>query len=173
MGCTLALIWKALKELRPDDIELLRADKFKEPHKRTDAQDQMTAAALAAFDLVAAKAGEVDPARIVALGRSVGGGPASDLGARGERSVQATTSTPLSAEQQELLALLVFSKHTYTASISSYYTFFLIERFDLVQLPVLPLIDAGSRDRVLEWIEEANELRVLTYGKSAAAIARS
>jgi FSR family fosmidomycin resistance protein-like MFS transporter len=30
-----------------------------------------------------------------------------------------------------ILALLVFSKHTYTASISSYYTFFLIERFDL------------------------------------------
>ena len=30
-----------------------------------------------------------------------------------------------------VLALLVFSKNTYTASISSYYTFFLIERFDL------------------------------------------
>lgn len=42
-------------------------------------QTSVTAAALAAFDLVAAKAGEVDPTRIVALGRSVGGGPASAL----------------------------------------------------------------------------------------------
>ena len=30
-----------------------------------------------------------------------------------------------------ILALLMFSKNTYTASITSYYTFFLIERFDL------------------------------------------
>jgi FSR family fosmidomycin resistance protein-like MFS transporter len=30
-----------------------------------------------------------------------------------------------------VLALLVFSKNAYTASISSYYTFFLIEKFDL------------------------------------------
>jgi len=36
-------------------------------------------AAVAAWDLLAAKRGEVDPERIVVLGRSVGGGPASIL----------------------------------------------------------------------------------------------
>ncbi len=42
-------------------------------------QASVTQAAVSAWDLVAAKRGEVDPARIVALGRSVGGGPASAL----------------------------------------------------------------------------------------------
>lgn len=43
----LALIWRALKEVRCDEIERLREDKFKEPHKRIDLQDQMLATALA------------------------------------------------------------------------------------------------------------------------------
>lgn len=42
----LALIWRALKETRPEEVEILRADAFTEPHKRIDAQDQMVAAAL-------------------------------------------------------------------------------------------------------------------------------
>jgi fermentation-respiration switch protein FrsA (DUF1100 family) len=39
----------------------------------------VTAAALSAWDLLAAKAGAVDPQRIVAFGRSVGSGPACAL----------------------------------------------------------------------------------------------
>lgn len=46
-GRTLALLWKGLKETQAEDIETLRADAFPEPHKRSDLQDQMTAAALA------------------------------------------------------------------------------------------------------------------------------
>src|SRR5439155_2356720 len=42
-------------------------------------QTVITDAAVAAYDLVAAKTLDVDPARIVALGRSVGGGPAAAL----------------------------------------------------------------------------------------------
>lgn len=42
-------------------------------------QRAVTASAVAAWDLLAGRTGEVDPARIVALGRSVGGGPAAAL----------------------------------------------------------------------------------------------
>jgi fermentation-respiration switch protein FrsA (DUF1100 family) len=42
-------------------------------------QTSVTDAAVAAWDLVAARHGEVDPERIIALGRSVGGGPACAL----------------------------------------------------------------------------------------------
>ena len=42
----------------------------------------VTDAAVAAWDLLAARTGEVDPERIVALGRSVGGGPAAALSRR-------------------------------------------------------------------------------------------
>lgn len=42
----LALIWRALKETHAEEVGVLRADAFKEPHKRIDAQDQMMAAAL-------------------------------------------------------------------------------------------------------------------------------
>lgn len=45
-------------------------------------QETVTAAAVAAWDLLAARRGEVDPERIIALGRSVGGGPASALALR-------------------------------------------------------------------------------------------
>ncbi len=39
-----------------------------------------------------------------------------------------------------VLALLTFSKNAYTASISSYYTFFLIERFDLAIVPAQQML---------------------------------
>src|SRR5699024_8912543 len=45
-------------------------------------QDAVTDVAVAAWDLLAARSGEVDPGRIVALGRSVGGGPAAALSLR-------------------------------------------------------------------------------------------
>src|SRR5687768_14978893 len=43
---TLALIWRALKETRPEEVDLLRIDDYPEPYKRFDAQDQMATAAL-------------------------------------------------------------------------------------------------------------------------------
>jgi len=39
-----------------------------------------------------------------------------------------------------VLAILTFSKNAYTASISSYYTFFLIERFDLGIVPAQQML---------------------------------
>jgi hypothetical protein len=42
----LALIWRALKETQPEEVDLLRADDYPEPYKRLDAQDQMSTAAL-------------------------------------------------------------------------------------------------------------------------------
>ena len=59
----LSLIWRALKDSQPEAVDLLRVDDYPEPHKRTDAQDQMVAAVLEGLreganpDLVAA--GEV------------------------------------------------------------------------------------------------------------------
>jgi fermentation-respiration switch protein FrsA (DUF1100 family) len=50
-------------------------------------QASVTRAAVSAWDLLAAKAGEVDTTRIIALGRSVGGGPACALA--GERPLAA------------------------------------------------------------------------------------
>jgi fermentation-respiration switch protein FrsA (DUF1100 family) len=50
-------------------------------------QTSVTRAAVSAWDLLAAKAGEVDASRMIALGRSVGGGPACALA--GERPLAA------------------------------------------------------------------------------------
>lgn len=42
----LSLIWRALKDLLPEEVDLLRVDDYPEPYKRIDAQDRMVAAAL-------------------------------------------------------------------------------------------------------------------------------
>jgi len=105
-------------------------------------EGSVTAAAVAAYDLVAAMDGEVDRARIVALGRSVGGGPAAAL-----------------SRQRPLAALLLSSSFT---GIGAYARRYLLPPH-LVRHPLdnegavraFPgpvLVQHGARDRTVPFV---------------------
>ena len=103
------------------------------------AERSVTDAAIAAYDLLAGMSGEVDPTRIVALGRSVGGGPAAAL-----------------ARHRPLAALVLASSFTGVAAYARRYfvpSLFVRHRFDndgavrAFRGPVL--IQHGTRDRTV------------------------
>jgi pimeloyl-ACP methyl ester carboxylesterase len=99
----------------------------------------VTAAMVAAYDLLAGMPGEIDPARIVAFGRSVGGGPAAAL-----------------ARERPLAALVLNSSFTGVGAYARRYfvpPLFVRHRFDnegavrAFRGPVL--VQHGVRDRTV------------------------
>ena len=102
----------------------------------------VTAATVAAYDLLAGMRDEVDPTRIVAFGRSVGGGPAAAL-----------------ARERPLAALILGSTFTSVGAFARRYfmpPFLVRNRFDnqsavrAFRGPVL--IQHGTRDRTVPFV---------------------